>query len=450
MTRLAILEMAMLAMEKQHQPFHVGALNLFRPPVGSGPDFAARLSERLNQSTEVEPPFNRRVSTRLGISRWEPDPNFDLTHHFVHLALPRPGSIRDLLAMVSRVHSAHLDRAYPLWRTYLIEGLADGRLATYSKIHHALVDGVAGVRLMLRSMSPDREESAGMPPPWALRRTTAKPDSSRAASNPRTSMLSDGVKLISPILRELSNTWRDHRAGHPDLVTTFQAPRCILNVPISASRRFAAQSYSTAGMRVIAERFGATLNDVVLALCATALRRYLLDLGALPNEPLIAAVPMVVGGSNREVGNAFTCAFANLATHLTDPVERLNVIKRSMDYSKARMRHLSQAQVMAYSAAVVAPGALLTMTGLDRRHAMVNVVISHIPGPRRPLYWQGCELDGIYPASLLLDGCALNITLVSRRDTVDFGFLACRRTLPSMQKLLGYVEDSLAELQRLV
>ena len=197
MKRLMPLDLLFLLFEQRHQPLHVGALSLFHPPHDAPPSFVADLAARLRESTQPAPPFNRRLAGGFGLKFWDEDAEFDLAQHFVHLALPKPGRIRDLLAMVSRVHSAHLDRAYPLWRMYLIEGLEDGRIATYSKIHHSLVDGVAGIRLMLKSMSPDRAESEQMPPPWEVR--TRK---SRLPSLPVPQVSVGGAKALRGLLRE--------------------------------------------------------------------------------------------------------------------------------------------------------------------------------------------------------------------------------------------------------
>jgi diacylglycerol O-acyltransferase len=438
-----------LLLERRHAPFHVGALSLFHPPEGAPPNYAAALAERLSQQTHVSIPFNRRLAGRAGMNYWARDPHFDLAHHFVHLALPKPGRIRELLAMVSRMHSAHLDRAYPLWCTYLIEGLEDGRIATYTKVHHSMVDGVAGIRLMLKSMSPDAIASAEMPPPWSLkpscRRTSTLSVPAVTGFRALTELALQGRHSVPAVFSQISRTVKDYRARHPDLVTSFQAPRCIFNQHISGSRRFAAESYSTARIKAVAERFDSTTNDAVLALCASALRRYLIEQNALPDQPLIAAVPVSIRRDDSEEGNEISIALVNLATHLSDPVERFMLIKRSMDYNKARFSQMSPAQLLAYTAAMLAPGLMTLLPGV--KHAAANVVISHVPGPREPMYWQGCRLDGIYPVSLLLDGFALNITLIRRHDKVDFGLLACRRSVPQMQHLLGYIGDALSELE---
>lgn len=447
MRRLSPTDVAFLLLERRHQPLHVGALSLFSPPAGSPPDFASRLATRFGESTSVAPPFDRRPLSRLGVFYWEDDPHFDLAHHVVHMALPKPGRIRELLAMVSRVHSAHLDRAYPLWRVYLIEGLEDGRIATYMKIHHSVVDGVSGIRLFMKSMSPDAIESAGMPPTWEIgsgeRPTPVLREAIRRIDRLRAAAIS-----APKVLRELRQTYRDARAHNPDVVTSLRAPRSILNQKITASRRFAAQSYSTARMRAVAKTLEGTLNDVVMAMCAGALRRYLSSLNALPDKPLVAGVPVSLhrDRDNAEPGNAVTFMLATLATDIADPLKRFEAIKGSMDYNKQRFQSMSQNELLAYALGLLAPG-FVNMAGNWERMP-INVVISHVPGPRVPMFWQGCELDGLYPVSLVMDGIALNITLVSRAEQVDFGLIACRRTLPSVQRLLDHLEEALVELEQ--
>lgn len=454
MKRLSPIDTAFLLMERRQQPLHVGALMLCRPPKDAPIDFASQLAERLRKSTCAAPPFNRRLGGGMAVKFWAEDQDFDLAHHFVHLALPQPGRIRELLAMVSRVHSAHLDRAYPLWRIYLIEGLEDGRIALYSKIHHALVDGIAGIRLIMKSMSSSIEESLRMPPPWEVRTRKTPfapplpvPTPGAGSVNALSRLAGSGYKLVPAVIRQLRQTLHDAHEKHPEAITSLQAPRCILNQKVSGSRRFAAQSYSTPRIRAIARRFDATVNDVVLALCGAALRRYLLELDALPQQPLIAIVPVSTRRDDSDSGNEVAFALASLATHLESPAARVLAVKASMDYSKERLRQMTPAQVLAYSAALLTPGALAWLTGLDRKFTIANTVISHVPGPRETLYWQGCQLEGIYPASLVLDDFALNITLISRHDFIDFGIIACRKSLPRVQRLLEYIEDAIEELE---
>lgn len=451
MRKLSPIDTAFLLGERRHQPFHVGGLCVFHPPAGAPDDYVHRIAERLRASNTASPPFNHRLESHWNVKSWVESTDFDLAQHFVHLSLPKPGRILELLSMVSRVHSAHLDRAYPLWRTYLIEGIEDGRIALYSKIHHSLVDGVAGIRLMLKSMSEDPIESMSLPAPWQL-----QPRSGRSQSIPAVAfgsaaaalqMTRNGMLAAPAVLRQVRQVVADYRDANPHLVTSFQAPNSILNNKISGSRRFAAQSYSTPRIRQIARALDTTVNSVVLSLCGGALRLYLQELDALPEKPLIAVVPVSVRRDDSEFGNEITMAMANLGTHLANPVERAELVKHCMDYNKAMLSSMTPAQAMAYSAAMLAPGALTLLPGVKNHRRAANLVISHVRGPQTNMYWQGCKLDGIYPASLVLDGFALNITLISRHDNIDFGIIACRRSLPSAQRLLTHLEDSIQELE---
>lgn len=452
MRRLSPEDILFLLLEKRNQPLHVGALVLLKPPPDAPDDFAAQLAQRLTSFKRAARPFDRRLAERFGLPYWEKDPHFDLAHHFVHLALPKPGRIRELLAMVSRVQSAHLDRKYPLWRIYMVEGLEDGRIALFAKIHHAMVDGVAGVRLLLKSMDTDRAASCALPPPWeVLPPKTAKPLPPRTPLTAGARALDVGRSAVT-VAREVRKTWEDRRHKHPDLVTGTQTQQSVMNTAITGSRRFAAQSYDRTRIKAIAAATGASSNDVILAMCGRALRAYMLELGELPKRSLTAFVPVSVRAEDSDAvgtGNQITLALTTLATDQPNALASLHKIKRSMDYNKQRFANMSQGELLAYSAITLAPGGL-NLLARRLKHPPANVIVSNVPGPRAPLFWQGCEVDGIYPASLLLDGLALNITLVNRCDSVDFGLVGCRRTLPSLQRLLEHLDDALDALSAVI
>lgn len=453
MKRLSLIDDSFLRIESRRQPFHIGMLMLFEPPADAPKDFAAQLSARLRQSVRAAAPFNQRLVSRRGLHYWAADEDFDLAHHFVHTSLPQPGRIRELLALVSRLHGGHLDRDYPLWRMYLIEGIEDGRIALYMKIHHAVVDGVAGIRMVAEMMAGSAEESLKRPPPWEVTRrrsgaqTLPVPTPAVGVLPALRSLSREGLSSLKPLLRQLRGTFQDFRQDNPNLALAGQAPRSILNTKISATRRFAAQSYSMPRVKAVAKAFGATSNDVILAMCGGALRLYLQGLGELPERSLLAAVPVSVRRNDNELGNKVAFTIAKLATDIRDPAARLSAIRDGMNYNKERMRDLSPAQILAYAALMLLPGAAGVVLGLASDSTLGNVVISHVPGPRTDMYWQGARLTGLYPVSLLTDGAALNITVVSRHDFVDFGLIACRKTVPHMQRLLDHLEDALKELE---
>ena len=327
--------------------------------------------------------------------------------------------------MVSRLHGGHLDRAYPLWRIYLIEGLEDGRIAVYLKIHHAVVDGVAGIRLLVKCMATNVEDSLRLPAFWEVE--TMKSDNAQPLPVPTPavggiaalrSLTREGVKSVMPVLRELRRSIDDYRAGNPNLVIGGQAPRCLFNEPVTGTRRFAAQSYSTSRIKAVAKAHEATSNDVILAMCGGALRRYLAEVDTLPDAPLIAGVPVSVRRrGSHAAGNEIAFTLTHLATNLDDPVERLVAIKNCMEYNKERMQeavsrpadglrgHHDDAwrtEQLAGTQPATRPSATWSSrTCLDRDRICTG---------RAP------RLSGLYPLSLIIDGGALNITVISRRD----------------------------------
>jgi len=449
MKALSAPDQMFLWLEKRHQPMHVGGLFLARPPKGAPKDFLHKLGEAMRAATTPTPPFDKQLTRKFGAWFWEVDEQFDIEHHFRHLALPRPGRIRELLALVSQLHAAPLDRERPLWECYLIDGVEDGRFAIYTKIHHALVDGIAAMRLVQRALSQD-PEGVDRPPPWAIPQTKREKAASEGMGGIGHLIALAGSHLSSvpKVTRELARTVREARSDDTDK-PSLRAPECILNQRITGSRRFAAQSYSLERIRAVGREHDATVNDVVLAMCASALRRYLLDLDALPNKPLIAMVPMSLRQDDTAAGNQVAMFLANLGTNLEDPAERLLVIKRSIAAEKKRYARMTPGEILTYAAALLGPAGLNFLTGAAPKWQAFNIVISNVPGPKRPLYFHGAEIEGMYPVSIVIDGQALNITITGYCDKLEFGIIACRRTLPRIQRLLEYLELGLAELEGL-
>ncbi|HEU0129594.1 MAG TPA: wax ester/triacylglycerol synthase family O-acyltransferase [Mycobacteriales bacterium] len=444
-----------LVPETRDQPMHVGGLQLFEPPEGAGPDYISGLYREAIAATEVAPLFRRRphrgLST-LGQWAWADDGDIDLEHHIRHSALPRPGRVRELLALTSRLHGTLLDRHRPLWETHLIEGLDDGRFAVYSKTHHALMDGVSALRLLERSLSRDPAER--LPLPFVSRPRAARSprdgdgdggeNAVLHAAHAAAEAVGDIAGLTPRLLSIAARALREQAVALPG-----QAPRSMLNVPITGSRRFAADAWDLARIRAVGKAADATVNDVVLAMCAGALRDYLLAQDALPDAPLVAMTPVSLrGGDDEGEGNAVGAVLVSLGTDLADDEARLLAIRESTRQAKASLAGLSQLQVTALSAVVMTP-LLLNLLGIARfvRPAF-NLVISNVPGPADTLYWNGARLDGLYPLSIPLEGQALNITVTSYAGRMQFGLTGCRRTLPHMQRLLHGLDESLAALEK--
>ena len=456
MAMMPVTDSMFLLAESREHPMHVGGLQLFQPPDGAGPDHVSDLYRQLLALDEVRPLFRRRPRgpvSSLGQWAWTNDSDLDLEYHVRLSALPRPGRVRELLELASRLHGSLLDRHRPLWEFHLIEGLADGRFATYNKIHHALLDGVSALRLLETTMSTDPSET-GLRAPWSPVERPAgdgRPEPGGGGFSPRralqavTGAASDIAGLI-PAFAKVANTVFREQAG----ALPFQAPRSMLNVPITGARRFAAQSYPLQRVHAVRKAAGATLNDVVMAMCSGALRQYMLDLGALPDKPLVAAVPVSLrsGDKDSDGGNAVGVILCTLATDVIDPAKRLDAIRTSMQRGKRIYAGMSPLQITAISGLALATMALSPIPGIVQfTPPPFNVMISNVPGPRRALYWNGAKLDGAYPMSIPYEGQALNITVTSYDGNLQFGLTGCRRSVPSLQRMLVHLEASLAELE---
>jgi len=445
--------MFLLAESREH-PMHVGGLQLFEPPEGAGPDFLQQIYQDLITREDVLPTFRKHPAELLGgIANltWAFDKDLDLEYHLRRSALPSPGRVRELLELTSRLHGSLLDRHRPLWESHLVEGLNDGRFAVYTKIHHSLVDGVSAMRMMRRALSEDPDDHVARVP-WALNgRSPGKVKKSNGpGASPLRSLIgmAESVAGLAPSALHLANKGLLQQ----QLTLPVGAPKTIFNVPIGGARRVAAQSWPIERFMAVKKAAGVTLNDVVLAVCGGALRAYLLERHALPDRPLIAMVPVSLRDESASSGgNQVGALLASLATDREDPAERLKEVSESMRRNKAVFKELPKIQQVALSAFNISPLLLsLVSPALGSAAPPFNLVISNVPGSREPLYWNGARLDGNYPLSIALDGQAMNITLSNNADNLDFGLVGCRRSVPSLQRMLGHLEDSLTDLERAV
>jgi diacylglycerol O-acyltransferase len=447
--------MFLLAESREH-PMHVGGLQLFTPPADSGPEFVRELLDSF-RSYGSSALFRRRPADPVG-SRgntwWKVDRTLDLDYHVRHSAVPQPGRVRELLQLTSRWHGALLDRHRPLWEAHVVEGLADGRIAVYTKIHHSMLDGVSGLRLMQRSLSTD-PEARDCVPPWAIETRRGGESSSSPKGIDAVGLLRAGAGAVGEIAGLVPASLRiANQVLHEGDLTLPPAPKTILNGPVGGARRFAAQSWEIERIQQVAKSSATTLNDVVLAMVSGALREYLLEQHALPDEPMTAMVPVSLAlragsaGEDPQPGNATGAIVVNLATDHEQGATRLEEIAHSSRRAKKVMGDLTPTQILAFSALQMLPLALTPVPGFVRyTRPPFNVIISNVPGPKVPMYFNGAKLEGMYPVSIVLDGQALNITLTSRDKYLDFGLIGCRRSVPHLQRLLIHLESALAELE---
>jgi diacylglycerol O-acyltransferase len=465
--RLNPQDLIFLYGESSTAMMHVASLMPFTPPPDAEPGYLRRLIED-SRKHDVVPPWNCKLSHPRMLfhpdQQWVCDDKFDLDYHVRRSALAAPGDERELGILISRLHSNPIDLTRPPWEIHLIEGLEGGRFAMYFKVHHSLLDGYTGAKMLERSLSTDPNardcrlffnvETPRKPP---------SADNPSASTNPLSSVL-NGITTVAGSITGIATTTLDigkalinteFRGGddYGHIANSVQAPHSILNNRISRNRRFATQVYPLERLKKLGAGYGATVNDVALAIVGGGLRAFLEELGELPDKPLVAFLPVNVrpkgdtGG-----GNSVGAMLVAMGTDIADPVERLQTITASTQASKAQFRTLSPNGVIAYSAALLAPSAIQTasaLTGIVPPWPFTfNLCVSNVPGPRQPLYFNGSRLEAAYPVSIPIHGMALNITLHGYADMLNFGFVGCRDALPHLQKLAVYTGDALDELEK--
>jgi diacylglycerol O-acyltransferase len=454
--RLNALDRSFLAGETRESMMHVGGLLPFSPPEDGGRDIHLRLRDELRSLWTVEAPWNLKLRhpdlLSSPLQAWVEDEHIDVDYHVRRSALPSPGDERELGILVSRLHSTPIDFHRPPWEAHLIEGLEGGRFAIYLKVHHALVDGFTGMRLLTRALSHDPADRdtpmffSRMPP----ERRAHEPEAPAPALESLLLAVRDRVGTARDVGKAVLAVARAARDHDRSLVSPLQAPKSILNQKITRSRRFATQKYEVERLKVVARAGGGTLNDVVLAICGAALRRFLSDQGALPEEPLTAMIPVNVRPKDDPGGgNAVGAVLASLATDVADPAERLRKIVASTTRAKQQLQGMSKNAVIQYSGLLLAPLLLALVPGaVGRLRPAFNVVVSNVPGPDHALYFRGWRLEAAYPLSIPFNGYALNVTVQSYAGTLDFGFIGSRDALPHLQHLAVYAGESLEELER--
>ena len=455
---LGALDRSFLAQERRDVMMHVGALLEFSPSKEASKDFSRDLREELSQlarSVKVASPWNQRLlhpeMLTNPLQAWVADEHFDLEYHVRRSALASPGDERELGSLVSRLHGTPLDFHRPPWEAHFIEGLEKKRIAIYFKVHHALIDGYTGMRLLSKSLSKDPGD---LDTPLFFARPEDERKREREEPVPTLDVLlhavRDQIGVAKDIGRALMKVVRGIRDEGPKLALPLQAPRSVLNQKISRSRRFATQQISIERIKRVAAAAGGTLNDVVLAICGASLRRFLLELGELPDRPLVAMVPVNVRPKDDPGGgNAVGAILASLATDIEDPRKCLDAVIASTKRAKEQLQGMSKGAILQYSGLVLAPLMLSFIPGaVGRLRPAFNVVVSNVPGPESTLYLRGMRLDEMYPLSIPFHGYGLNITVQSYAGSLNFGFTGCRDTLPHLQRLAVYSGEVLDKIER--
>jgi len=455
MNYLSPIDAAFLRMESTNTPMHVGAMMTFKLPPNAPRDYLQQLLARMRERPFMPKPFDCKLAhTRLsGLAPAWVETEVDMDYHLRHSALPFPGGERELGILVARLHSHPLDLSRPLWECHIIEGLENDRFAMYFKAHHCAIDGMGAMRMVQRWLSLDPNETSAEGP-WVL---AAKPE--RVAANARRKpflarlkkpieVAGEQVRSLPDLARALVKMSRGEDAQTRAALTT---PRSLFNVPITQQRRLGTQILDLNRIKAIGEHLQVSTNDVLMAVCGGAIRRYLLEHGAVPERSLLASVPMGLARPDGKTGNAVAGFVCPLGTELTDPRDRLARIHRVTQDAKEQLSAMSPGALSQFALLGLSPLILGQMTGaLPKLPPIFNFVLSNVVLSKQPMYLMGAELEAMYPVSFLFDGYALNITLVGYADKVAIGFLGCRDAIPHLQRLAVYTGDALSELEHAV
>jgi WS/DGAT/MGAT family acyltransferase len=493
MRQLNGIDVSFLNVETPTTFGHVSSVTIYDPagaPGGAGLEATKEIIlERIDQLA----PFRRRlveVPLGLDLPYWIEDPDFDIDFHVRHHAVPPPGNPQQLADAVARIIARPLDRSRPLWELYVIEGVDNGRLiAQLTKVHHAAVDGAAGAMMLAALLDTDpHARPTGSPAVWhperiptdeELLRLTAleyirRPEKMirlgvRATRDLAAATRSGGLHAIADIIaqpmpgpvgklmRERLRSQRGNDVDRPPALPPTPAPRTPWNQAISAHRRFAYTTVPLDDAKTVRRAFGCTFNDVVMAVCSGTLRRYLLLHDCLPDDSLVAMVPVSVrsGSEDDSYQNRVSALFSDLATNEPDPLKRLQRVQAAMTTAKDQFAAIPAEALQdftQFAPPAVAARAMRMYSRLriaDRMNPPFNLVISNVPGPQMPLYSAGAKLEHFYPVSTLVDGQGLNMTVQSYNGKLDFGFVADRDLVPDLWAMTDMLHEEMADLVRI-
>ena len=464
MQRLTGLDAAFLALETPSSHMQVCAIAVLDPstvPDTSYGTFYERVRALMEARMHLVPVLRRRlveVPFSLQVPGWIEDPDFDIGYHLRRAALPAPGGPKELAAFAADVSSRPLDRSKPLWEAYVVEGLEHGYVAYITKIHHSLIDGIAGVAIL--SALFDLEADAPLEPaiPAKEWRPEAVPSDAEMLARAMVALAQRPLKMFQAMTNFVPGAIRAIRRARDqalDVALPLTAPRLSMNRTITAHRIISLSSVPLNDVKAVKNALGVTVNDVVLAVLTGALRTYLERRDELPDKPLVASIPTSVrDAADTGFGNRVSSMFAALPVEQTDPVERVGSVARSMSGAKGVHEEVGGSALQDW-AEVAAPALFNRAMRLysrmrvgERLRPVINLIASNVPGPPWPLYFAGARLVAIHPFGPIFDDCGLNVTVISYLDHIDFGFIACHELAPDLDVLATAVPDALTELMK--
>ncbi len=457
------LDAAMMAAELVSNPMHAGAVLVLSPPQDAGPDYVDELyREALAGTDSIDPRLRRYPHHGVdtgGMWVWRDMDTVDMSRHCQRRTVS--GGSDEFWRLISELDALRLERSGPMWMSYLIDGLdgdrPGGRFAFYLKVHHTVVDGVAGFQMITDALSSDPERRS-MPPFYADRRPESAPPSSSGLVSRLVSPLrslagtaSSSVGLIGRVVTGEVSTVLDTLVG--TTVLPFGAPYTRLNGRLGPERAVSAGSWGKDRIHAVGQAAGVTGNEVLTTVAAGVLRRWLSDHGELPKQSLVAAIPITVRDREHDTeddrhGNRFGLWMCPLGTNLDDPLARLDVVHRSMSEGKQWVAKRGAAASLLTNAGSIAATVISPLLPFTQKlRTGYNVPISHVRGPVTEMYWNGACIEEIYPVSTVYDGQALNVTTCSYADRIEFGYVAGRDAVPDIETLIPLTEQCLTELE---
>jgi len=473
MQHLSAIDSAFLHLETAEMPMHVGSLHRYQLPNDYKGNWYEDIKAHMAQRLHLAPVFTRKLALMpfdLANPVWIEDDDIDLDYHVRHVVLPQPGTMQQLEALAARLHSSLLDRSRPLWEFYVIEGLADGTMGFYGKVHHSAIDGQAGVALGKAMLDLSPVPRAVKPP--RLRRhhqyqLGVAELLGASLTNTLRQVRSFG-SLLWPLAKaavgSVRESWAERRSRTAEESAAIKAagrtlfklaPPTPFNVPITNQRAFASLSLPLDEAKRIGKQHGASVNDVVLWLCSTALRHYLREAGELPAKTLVAGVPISLRAEgDTSMNNQVTMSLVDLASQEADPVKRLHAIidaTSSLKHQLGTFSALIPTDLPSLGAPWLLSGlvALYGRSRLADRIRITNVAISNVPGSPLPLYLAGAKMLDYLPVSIVIHGVALNITVQSYMGQLCFGLLACRRAVPDVHEITTQMQRAFELLREL-
>lgn len=459
---LSGLDGAFLHLETPDTPMHIGSLHLFDLPAGYRGDFHAKLKRQMAGRLRLAPIFQRKLAPmplQFANPVWVHDDAVDLDHHVQRISLPPPATLAQLEDCAARLHSELLERDRPLWRLYVIDGLDTGQVAYYFKVHHAVLDGQSGALLAAALFDLTPKPPAMRRVRHPLREPAEHPDMRQLAAAALSHDLGQYIKLVRhlpDVVRTLAGLIgvAGKGGGKGRLRQNFAfGPKTALNVPITGERGFAALSIPLDTLKHLAAAHDATVNDIVLALCSSALRRYLARHGGIPRKPLIAAMPISLRAAGSiEFTTQATMSLVNLQTHIADPIKRLLAIRDAAGAVK-ELSGRARGILPTDFPSIGVPWLLQTLASLYGRSRLAsvvvpiaNVVVSNVVGPQVPLYAAGARMRTYWPMSITEHGLGLNLTVMSYAGAMGFGFTTARSAVPDARLLTQALGAALDEL----